>query len=643
MNSYRALTIDEIVRLKAQACVAEDWTKIQVSEGFRTEAIYDVRFSGEIRMGAFDEDIVEHEGFVAYSGIRHATLHNVTVGDGCLIENVGSYISNYDIGHQCYIRNIGSMMTTGNSTFGNGVTVAALNESGRHALPICEGLPAPVAYVMATDRFGAGVSEGLRRLVKAQAAQRLSARGRVGDGAFICDTRQIVNVNIGNGCAVNGAAKLTNGTLVNEGGRESTVGADVIAQDFILSGGATLDAGAIVTRCFVGQGSLLGSRFTATDSFIASNCHFENGEAVSIFAGPFTVSHHKNTLLIAGLFSFMNAGSGTNQSNHLYKTGPIHQGELLRGSKTASSSHLVWPARLGAYTMVMGRVKDHPDTSAFPFSYVIGEEGKTWLVPGANFCTVGTWRDTRKWPQRDKRVPQAGRDLIRYDLLTPYVLQSALAGYRTLQRIQACDYVGQELRYRGLDLRLTSVAKGAQVYAGLLTLGFSQAFAAYLQRRTFSTGAEFREFIRPKTTVGQGEWVDLAGFIAPSEALAPIWNAVEADQIEDLDELLFHLQEVDEHYEEYAWSWAYPQIQAMDEGFGDDVAAYLALNRQALTFMQEVTNRVIRDAGKDVALAGGDADSDIQHHPFVQAMQAELKEVQTTVEDVENCIGELGK
>jgi hypothetical protein len=59
--------------------------------------------------------------------------------------------------------------------------------------------------------------------------------------------------------------------------------------------------------------------------------------------------------------------------------------------------------------------------------------------------------------------------------------------------------------------------------------------------------------------------------------------------------------------------------------------------------MQEVTNRVIRDAGKDVALAGGDADSDIQHHPFVQAMQAELKEVQTTVEDVENCIGELGK
>ena len=58
------------------------------------------------------------------------------------------------------------------------------------------------------------------------------------------------------------------------------------------------------------------------------------------FAGPYKVTHHKSTLLIAGMFSFMNAGSGSNQSNHMYKLGPIHQGTLERGAKTTSDSYI---------------------------------------------------------------------------------------------------------------------------------------------------------------------------------------------------------------------------------------------------------------------------------------------------------------
>ena len=69
--------------------------------------------------------------------------------------------------------------------------------------------------------------------------------------------------------------------------------------------------------------------------------------ACSIFAGPYTVTHHKSTLLIAGLYSFMNAGSSSNQSNHMYKLGPVHQGILERGTKTTSNSYIVFPARIG--------------------------------------------------------------------------------------------------------------------------------------------------------------------------------------------------------------------------------------------------------------------------------------------------------
>ena len=63
---------------------------------------------------------------------------------------------------------------------------------------------------------------------------------------------------------------------------------------------------------------------------------------------------HKSSLLIAGMFSFLNAGSGSNQSNHMYKLGPIHQGVVERGSKTTSDSYILWPAKVGAFSLIMG-------------------------------------------------------------------------------------------------------------------------------------------------------------------------------------------------------------------------------------------------------------------------------------------------
>ena len=84
--------------------------------------------------------------------------------------------------------------------------------------------------------------------------------------------------------------------------------------------------------------------------FCSATALFENGEACAIFAGPFTVSMHKSSLLIAGMYSFLNAGSGSNQSNHMYKLGPIHQGIVERGSKTTSDSYILWPARVGAFS-----------------------------------------------------------------------------------------------------------------------------------------------------------------------------------------------------------------------------------------------------------------------------------------------------
>lgn len=145
----------------------------------------------------------------------------------------------------------------------------------------------------------------------------------------------------------------------------------MIARDFIISSGSRVDGGTIIERCFVGQACHLDHGYSASDSLFFSNCRGENGEACAVFAGPYTVTHHKSTLLIAGMFSFMNAGSGSNQSNHMYKLGPIHQGIVERGAKTTSDSYVLWPAKVGPFSLIVGRHYKHSDTSNLPFSYLI--------------------------------------------------------------------------------------------------------------------------------------------------------------------------------------------------------------------------------------------------------------------------------
>ena len=152
MKSYRKLTPSEIVRLQQQMCSAADWSLIEVSEGFSTEYIRYTRFSGNIRIGTFNKEFSLPGGMKKHTGLYHATLHNVTIGDDCCIENVKNYIANYEIGNDTFIENVDIILVDGPSSFGNGVDVSVLNETGGREVTIYDNLSAQIAYVMALYR-----------------------------------------------------------------------------------------------------------------------------------------------------------------------------------------------------------------------------------------------------------------------------------------------------------------------------------------------------------------------------------------------------------------------------------------------------------------------------------------------------------
>ncbi|MEN6334910.1 MAG: DUF4954 family protein, partial [Phycisphaerales bacterium] len=332
-TQWRALSTTEITRLSEQGCTCDDWSRVQVAEGFRADRVHATRLCGEVRLGVFDKTVSFFGGVSKPTGISHATIHNCTIGDNVFICTVRNYIANYVIEDDVVIDNIDLLAVEGESSFGNGTLVPVVNEAGGREIPIYDQLCAHTAYILAFYRHRPRVIEKLRGLIERYAASVRSSMGLVAKGARIINSRLLKNVRIGPAAVIEGVNRLENGSINSCVEDPVYVGPGVYADDFIACSGTTITDGTIICRSFIGQGCMLSKQYSAESSVFFANCGGFHGEACSIFAGPFTVTHHKSTLLIAGLFSFLNAGSGTNQSNHMYKLGPVHQGVVERGSK----------------------------------------------------------------------------------------------------------------------------------------------------------------------------------------------------------------------------------------------------------------------------------------------------------------------
>lgn len=561
-NNYRDLTKQEIQQLEQQHCSSGDWQQVKVSGHFTPAYTHNVRFSGDIRLGVHTKEFTLAGGLTKHSGLSNATLHNCTVGDDVLIADIPSYIANYNIGDDCFIQNVNLIVVEGESTFGNGTLVAVLNETGGREVPIFNELSAHLAYIIALYRHFPALTEKLKELIEKYTAKIRSTRGIIGKGVKITNTGSIRNVHIGDLCTIDGTSRLKNGSINSNENAPVYIGHNVVAEDFIVSSGANISDGAALVRCFIGQACHLGHLFSAHDSLFFSNCQGENGEACAVFAGPYTVTMHKSSLLIAGMFSFLNAGSGSNQSNHLYKLGPIHQGIVERGSKTTSDSYILWPAKIGAFSLIMGRHVSHPDTSNLPFSYLIEQNNQTYLVPGVNLRSVGTIRDAQKWPKRDKRTDPHHLDFINFNLLSPYTIRKMLCGIdvlRTLQQVSG--ETSEEYAYQSAHIKNGSLKKGIQYYSMAINKFLGNSLIKRLENITFKNDAEIRSHLRPDRLEGSGEWVDLAGLIAPQKEIGNLIHQIESGEIKSVQQIREAFERLHSQYYQLEWTWAWEVMQ----------------------------------------------------------------------------------
>jgi len=645
---YRHLTKEETDRLISQNCFAENWNRIAVKEGFSPENIINTRFEGKVKLGMLSGTIEVGKKNLKTCGIFNSFVSNCEIGDHVHISDVKN-LTNYFIEEDVSISNVGSLVVDEESTFGNGTEIEVLNEGGGREIPIFDRLSSQVGYLTVLYRHDKDFINKILSLIRDYCESKRSDRGLIGKGANIHDSLIIRNVNIGNHAVVSGASLLEDGTVQSCFEAPALIGTGVIAKKFIVLSGSSIDGGVILDKCFVGQGVKIGKQYSAENSLFFANCEAFHGEACSLFAGPYTVTHHKSTLMIASLVSFFNAGSGTNQSNHMYKLGPLHQGILERGSKTGSYSYLLLPDHIGAYTVVMGKHYTNFDTSDFPFSYLSEEKGKSELTPAMNLFTVGTRRDCDKWPTRDRRKDPDKLDLIHFELFNPFIVGKIINGISILNDLtERTDKKQDFVSWQGINIRRLLLKTTCKYYEMALKLYIGQEIVKRIRDLSKnSTPAELRLMLTCQGSEGTGKWLDICGLFSPASKIDELIGSVKASEIRSIGELNENLASIYSNYDKYAWIWCSGLINQKTGNKPENIPIDGLV--QIITDWKinaiKLNNMILRDAEKEFDPGskpgyGIDGDSETRdsdfkavrgvydNNKFVVSLQKESKEIE---------------
>ena len=484
--AYRALTDNEIFILENNNCWAEDWSKIEVDEdGFQPKFLHRVIFYGDIRLGAFEKNVEVSKGFFKHSGINDATLRNVTVGNNCLIEKIGNYIHNYTIGDDCLIANVSVMETTEGATYGRGNVISVLNEAGDGNIIMFPELSSQFAALMVKHFKNKDLKNALRRLVSEEIACLTPSVSTIGNNVKIVNSKEITNTIIHNDCEISGASRLCDCTILSSEHANVYIGTGVICENSIISEGSSIINSAKIQDCFIGETCHIANGFTASQSVFFANSYMANGEACAAFCGPFSVC--------------------------------------------------------------FGKITNHPDTEALPFSYIIAYNEEPCIVPGRNIATVGLYRDIRKWPKRDLRPQSSQKSIINFEWLSPFTASEIVRGRNTLKALKKASGATSDCYiYNGYTIKASSLDKGIQLYEVALRI-----YMGEMLKKAKHLGI----LDKPLEQNLLNLWSDLGGLLLPDFEEQRILEDIKSGSLETIEDVNDRFKEINSNYYNYAWDW----------------------------------------------------------------------------------------
>ena len=625
-KEFRKLKKNEIQFLKSQGCISQSWDKILI-KNVDLNRIKDVSFHGKIKIKELNGNVSYHNKVKVEASITRATLIDVVINGNVYINNVGRLIANYEIEDGVIIENAGAIYMEGESSFGNGVETSPIMEGNGRSVKIFNRLNSHIAYIVAMYRHNFVMREKINKIIDDYSSSKISKFGLIKKHAKIINARLIKNAHIDPYTTIENTDEINNTTIISTKESPSYIGTSVILKDCIVLKGAHIVDGTVIKKAFIGEGVKLGRQFSCEDSLLFANCEGEHGEMFSIFAGPYTVTHHKATLLIASHFSFFNAGSGTNQSNHMYKLGPYHHGFMERGCKTGSNSYILWPSRIGAFSTVIGAHYDNVDSSDFPFSYIT-EHGyhQTRLIPALNLFGVGLTRDENKWIERDRRTGDK-KDLIIFEVFSPYTVSKMINAERILKEIKNDIKDGKDdfVVYKNMIIKISSLDKYSQRYSIAIDLYLCGKLLDFIK-----DCKNINDIIKNLNSEKiYSDWVDAGGLICAKERLDNIIKDIENNKIKDIENILKAFENLYNNYYFDEKYWVIDIIKKRYSIRNVDKEIIIKILKEYISLLKTSYDILYRDAEKEYDISKmvscGIDDKNV--------MEEDFKAIRGTVED----------
>ncbi len=445
-NNYRLLNSEEKNRLVQNRNSAQNWNTIHVQDGFEADRVHECRFEGEVHIGEFRKEYLEHRSLRLRTGLYRSTIVDSVIGSNSSLHNL-LFCRNQYIGNDVIVLNAGEISSKADASFGTGIvekedgtleksSIEIINENGGRAVLAFPGMTCTDAYLWAKFRDDKVLMKRLEDLTLSSSKAIRPPRGVIGAGSVVINVKCIRDSLIGPASVVDGAEALINSTVLSDGTERSEIGTAVQIRDSIIGFGSRISSAAQLSSVVTGTAVSVSQSARICHTYIGDNAAIACCEIANCLLLPSHAQHHNNSFLIASMIGGQSniAAGATIGSNHNSR---VNDGELWasRGFWPGLCTNFKHNSRFASFTIcAKGDYSSELDVK-LPFSLLIPDQksGGLLLFPAFWFThnMYAVMRSASKFRKRDTRIHKL--QYIEHDLLAPDTVEEIFAAIDLLE------------------------------------------------------------------------------------------------------------------------------------------------------------------------------------------------------------------
>jgi hypothetical protein len=203
-----------------------------------------------------------------------------------------------------------------------------------------------------------------------------------------------------------------------------------------------------------------------------------------------------------------------------------------------------------------------------------------------------------------------------------------LNGKTILQELKRTTGVTSDFYYyNNVKIKHGSLERGIEYYDIGIKKYIGNCLIRRLENFDSDSKAQLYDNFESSSSIGKGDWLDIAGLIAPEEGIIELIDNIESGQIASLQEIDRAFRNIHNKYYEYEWNWA---SKAIKEVFGKAITA-MSIS-EIINIIEEWRDNVLelddilkKDAAKEFSRRsqvgyGYNGDDEIREKDFEQVI-----------------------